>query len=180
MSVHQCVNGKQLIDKNHNQGSRSNCSAYYQVYQNPGPQLWLLGGHENYESCSTCEAACAEAARRAGPPWRRAQCSNTKCCQVCSNKPGTFCMPPLVVKARAAGSRENYHAAPQQNGSRENYSTAGYFIQSRTGKSVVLAAGNLQASVEGDSNYTLVGGASCSPDASGTPGFTCVQAMIPA
>ena len=56
--VTQCVNGKQLIDKNHNQGSKSNCVAYYQAYQNPGPQTWLLGSRENYHAGVAEKAQC--------------------------------------------------------------------------------------------------------------------------
>ena len=60
--VTQCVNGKQLIDKNHNQGSNANCVAYYQEYQNPGPQTWLLGPRENYQagSAPTTKYNCVE------------------------------------------------------------------------------------------------------------------------
>ena len=64
----QCVNGKQLIVENNDQGSKSNCVAYYQAYQNPGPQTWLLGPRENYHAgnykasssqlCSQCNSCC--------------------------------------------------------------------------------------------------------------------------
>ena len=58
--VTQCVHGKQLIDKNHNQGSNANCVAYYQAYQNPGPQTWLLGIRENFTTESDAEQpACS-------------------------------------------------------------------------------------------------------------------------